>query len=244
MPSSAAAVAVATPCWPAPVSATSRVLPMRRASSACPRTLLILCEPVWFRSSRLSSTRTPSSRSRGSCTRSAATAGRRSRGAGRRARRGRQGRPTPRGTRARAPRTAGTSVSGTNRPPNSPNRPSRVRLAHQRSSTGPPLTRLPASRKGSSSATPVGPRAPTSAAASMNALTLRGSLRPGLASTPVDTSTPHGRTASIALGDVVGREPAGEDAPACRAARLRPAPSRTPRPSPDAGESTRIASAP
>ena len=53
---------VATPCWPAPVSATSRVLPIRLASSAWPRTLLILCEPVWLRSSRLSSSRRPSSR--------------------------------------------------------------------------------------------------------------------------------------------------------------------------------------
>ena len=34
MPKSAAAVAVATPCMPAPVSAIRRVLPMRRASSA------------------------------------------------------------------------------------------------------------------------------------------------------------------------------------------------------------------
>ena len=53
-------MAVATPCWPAPVSATSRLLPMRRASSAWPSTLLILCEPVWLRSSRLSSSRSPS----------------------------------------------------------------------------------------------------------------------------------------------------------------------------------------
>ncbi len=59
MPNRAAAVAVATPCWPAPVSAMSRVLPMRRASSAWPMTLLSLCEPVWARSSRLSRTRTP-----------------------------------------------------------------------------------------------------------------------------------------------------------------------------------------
>ena len=51
--SSAAAVAVATPCWPAPVSAMTRRLPMRRASSAWPRTLLILWAPVWQRSSRL-----------------------------------------------------------------------------------------------------------------------------------------------------------------------------------------------
>src|SRR5690242_9692899 len=36
-----------------------RDLPIRRVSSACPRTLLILCEPVWLRSSRLSSTRAP-----------------------------------------------------------------------------------------------------------------------------------------------------------------------------------------
>jgi len=52
-------VAVATPCWPAPVSAMMRRFPMRRASSTWPRVLLILCAPVWFRSSRLSSTTMP-----------------------------------------------------------------------------------------------------------------------------------------------------------------------------------------
>ncbi len=52
-------MAVATPCWPAPVSAMTRFLPMRWVSSAWPSTLLILCEPVWLRSSRLSSTRAP-----------------------------------------------------------------------------------------------------------------------------------------------------------------------------------------
>ena len=45
-PISAAAVALATPCWPAPVSATMRFLPIRFASSAWPMTLLILCDPV------------------------------------------------------------------------------------------------------------------------------------------------------------------------------------------------------
>ena len=59
-PNRAAAVAVATPCWPAPVSAMTADLPMSRVSSAWPSTLLILWEPVWVRSSRLSSTRTPS----------------------------------------------------------------------------------------------------------------------------------------------------------------------------------------
>ena len=49
-----ATVADATPCWPAPVSAMIRFLPMRLASSAWPMVSLILCAPVWFRSSRLS----------------------------------------------------------------------------------------------------------------------------------------------------------------------------------------------
>ena len=49
-----ATVAAATPCCPAPVSAMMRFLPMRLASSAWPMVLLILCAPVWLRSSRLS----------------------------------------------------------------------------------------------------------------------------------------------------------------------------------------------
>ena len=49
-----ATVAEATPCWPAPVSAMMRVLPIRFASMAWPMVLLILCAPVWLRSSRLS----------------------------------------------------------------------------------------------------------------------------------------------------------------------------------------------
>ena len=41
-PSSAQAVAVATPCWPAPVSAMTRVLPRRRVSSAWPERVVDL----------------------------------------------------------------------------------------------------------------------------------------------------------------------------------------------------------
>ena len=52
-------MAVATPCWPAPVSAMTVVLPIRLASSTWPRTLLILWEPVWLRSSRLNQTFAP-----------------------------------------------------------------------------------------------------------------------------------------------------------------------------------------
>lgn len=48
-----AGLTVATPCWPAPVSAMMRRLVMRLHSRAWPRELLILCAPVWFRSSRL-----------------------------------------------------------------------------------------------------------------------------------------------------------------------------------------------
>ena len=58
-PKSAQAVAVATPCCPAPVSAITLRLPIRLASSTCPSTLLILWEPVWARSSRLSRTVPP-----------------------------------------------------------------------------------------------------------------------------------------------------------------------------------------
>jgi hypothetical protein len=43
---SAATVAVATPCWPAPVSAMIRVLPMRLASRIWPMQLFTLWEPV------------------------------------------------------------------------------------------------------------------------------------------------------------------------------------------------------
>ena len=46
IPISAAAVAVATPCWPAPVSAIRRVFPIFFARRAWPSTLLILCAPV------------------------------------------------------------------------------------------------------------------------------------------------------------------------------------------------------
>ena len=60
-------------------------------------------------------------------------------------------------------------------------------------------------------------------AAATNASTFAGSLMPGSASTPDATSTPHGRTAAIAVGDVLGRQPAGQDAPAPASGAARPA---------------------
>src|SRR6266700_1999721 len=59
MPKRAHTVAVATPCWPAPVSAMMRRLPMRRASSAWPSALFSLWAPVWQRSSRFRWMRAP-----------------------------------------------------------------------------------------------------------------------------------------------------------------------------------------
>ena len=53
---------IATPCWPAPVSATMRFAPSRFASSAWPIALLILCAPVCARSSRFSQTSAPQRR--------------------------------------------------------------------------------------------------------------------------------------------------------------------------------------
>ena len=60
-PSRAHTVAVATPCCPAPVSAMMRFLPMRCANNACAIALLILCAPVWFKSSRFKYTGAPMS---------------------------------------------------------------------------------------------------------------------------------------------------------------------------------------
>ena len=75
----------APPRWPWRHRAGRR--PSRPPAGSCPcawpaapgpATLLILCEPVWLRSSRLRSSRQPSSAPRRCGTRSAATAGRRS----------------------------------------------------------------------------------------------------------------------------------------------------------------------
>lgn len=50
---------MATPCCPAPVSAITLVLPILLARRHWPITLLILCDPVWFRSSLLRYTLAP-----------------------------------------------------------------------------------------------------------------------------------------------------------------------------------------
>ena len=96
---------------------------MRRVSSAWPSTLLILCEPVCVRSSRFSSTRTPSR----SDSRAHSVTGVGRPGVAREQRRvlgaERVVVPGAGGTPLRAVRARATSVSGAKRPPNSPKRP-------------------------------------------------------------------------------------------------------------------------
>ena len=51
-PNRAHTVAVATPCWPAPVSAMIRFFPSRCAITTWPSALFTLCAPVCSKSSR------------------------------------------------------------------------------------------------------------------------------------------------------------------------------------------------
>ena len=85
---------------------------MRRASSAWPSTLLILWEPVWLRSSRLSRTRQPSSADEvgalGEQRRAARVVAQQAIELGPE----RRGRPTPRGTRPPAPGTPAPGSRG------------------------------------------------------------------------------------------------------------------------------------
>ena len=245
-PNSAAAVAVATPCWPAPVSAITRCLPMRRVSSAWPSTLLILCDPVWVRSSRFSRTRTPSRSD--SRWHSVTGVGRpayereqlgelapelvgdprgaelglelhRARG---RASRGRSDRRTRRSGRARPVR--GPAGRGARAPPG------RVRSSGHRYGSRavghPVVRRAPRGRAPIRRSRPAA--SPAARASSMNRRSLRASLRPepGVVSTPVDTSTPHGRTRRIACATFSPLSPPARRRRTPGGHRRRPAPSR------------------
>ena len=182
IPSSAAAVALATPCWPAPVSATRRVLPIRLASSAWPSTLLILCEPVWLRSSRLSSRRMPSC----SLRLAHSVSDRRTAGVvaehGRRARRGRQ-------ASAHASRNAGLQLLARGHQCLGYETTTEFAETSRGRSAPPSATSSTPRRRAQSYGTRSGPRCCCGAAArarSMNDLTFIGSLRPGDFSTPDD----------------------------------------------------------
>ena len=125
----------------------------------------------------------------------AARAGRRSRGPGARARRGRRHRPRRVPEPAASSSSAPITVSGTNRPPNSPKRP---RLVGQ------------------------GRAHAASFALRTNALDQAGSLMPGSASTPRAVSTAHGRAVRTASATLSGsRLPASITGARTRAARCQ-----------------------
>ena len=236
-PSSAAAVALATPCWPAPVSATRRVLPIRFASRAWPSTLLILCDPVWLRSSRLSSTVTPSSLAEAMARRGTGWA------AGEVAEQPVElaaeapDRPTPGGTRPPAPRT--------------PARASRARSARRtlrtaRSADGSPirLMRRLAYSSAQSYGKSSGPRYGCGAAAAGvgdERLELQRVLAAGLTARRRTTRRRPTGARVDGAGDVVGRQAAGEDDPQALGHVVDQPQSNT-LPEPGAGASTRIMS--
>ena len=118
-------------------------------------------------------------------------------------------RPRPRVKAASSSSQAGISDSGTKRPPNRPKRPSAAGSRHQRRPLDAVTIRSPPpSRRAPAAAVLVlvgGRRGPGRAAT--NARTLRGSLRPGDCSTPVDTSTPQGWTASMPSATFSGVSP-------------------------------------
>ena len=209
-PSRAQAAALATPCCPAPVSATMRLAPRRRASSACPMALLILCAPVCARSSRLSHTFAPQRAERRAAKVSAVgrpTQLRQLRGelrlevatrAGARARRARA---------ARAPGSASPARSGRRR-----DRSGRAHRGSGRRSSSASRPRGPA-EAAMHHGNPPWQSAARCARRARRADELRdraGLFTPGRSSTPLDTSTPKGCTADDRRGDVTGVEAAGE----------------------------------
>ena len=197
-PSSAHAVAVATPCWPAPVSAMMRVLPMRRASSAWPSALLILCAPVWSRSSRLSQTGWPTA----SESRRASYSG--------------VGRPAK--SRSRRCEVGVVAVVGARLDPR------RLELGergHQRLGDELAPVGAEAVLDGGHAAQPP-PASP--AAISRKRRTFSGSLMPGSRSVPGRGVDRPRVDVGDRLGEVVGAEAAGEDQRRLRAPPLEQAP--------------------
>ena len=200
-PSSAHAVAAATPCWPAPVSAITRGLPMRQASSACPSALLILCEPVCVRSSRLSQTWPPVSSDRRAVVE----------------RRGPAHVVAQQGVELVAVGGVGALQPG--RLELVQRRDERLRHVAAAVGTEAPLDRRRAHAADTSAAS-------AASTAWKNASSLAWSLRPGSASVPLAVSTANGRACLIArptLSGVSPPESTNGGVPGCR----RASPSRS-----------------
>ncbi len=209
-PSSAQAVAVATPCWPAPVSAMTRVLPRRRVSSAWPErvvdlvgagvgeVLALQVQPQAGDARRLRPS--PASRAR--------LAGTARRG-GRRGRAASGGRRMSRAARAAPPRNAGRGAGRRRR-----SRAGRARPSGSRARTG-RRTRAP-SPSGRRRRPRGGPRGPG----------VGRERRVG----PVVAGGPGALDEERDAERVLARPPAGERAaPRCRTRRRRRRPARTQR---------------
>ena len=144
---------VATPCWPAPVSATSRRLAhalgqQRLAEHVVDLVRAGVVEVLALRAARARRARSPRLVALGEGRRAAGVVAqeRVELGAERR------DRPTPSRNAASSSWHAGTSVSGTKRPPNSPKRPSAVGFApcRRRSPVGPHSSSCPVVRAATS----------------------------------------------------------------------------------------------
>ncbi len=178
-------MAVATPCWPAPVSAMIRRLPIRVRQQRLAEGVVDLVRAGVVEVLALEVDRCCRRPRTGAAPGRAARGGRRSRAGGRTARPGSRDRRAPRSTPPRA-RPAPASAS-----------PARTGPRRGRSGARRALIRSPPS--------------PTPFTAAANASSLAGDLRPGLDSTPLATSTANGLDRRDRARDVGRVEPAGQD---------------------------------
>ena len=214
-PNRAAAVAEATPCWPGSGLGDDPPLAHAPGEERLPDHVVQLVRAGVGQVLPLEQHPHARAAPTGAGTRSPGSGGRRSGAAGRRARRWNSGSAQASLKAASRSRQAGISDSGTNRPPNSPNRPSGPGSAIRLMSPRPASRRArrgPVPRPGS------GSRASASVSAAraltMKSRTLSGSLRPGADSTPEETSTPRGPQVGHGLGHVARAQAARDDEPA------------------------------
>ena len=202
-PTRAQAAALATPCCPAPVSAITRRAPSRRASSACPSALLILCAPVCARSSRLSHSSAPQRAE--------------SLGAGVNA----VGRPDPLAQLSLQLALKVSVAEPAARPARVARAPGSVSRAHsaRRTARSDRAHRESGRRAAHRAPARVQPRLHQHHVRSRrrhgplctNSRIISGLLRPGADSTPLDTSTPKGRTVCTAAATFAAFKPPGKN---------------------------------
>ena len=219
-PKSAAAVAVATPCWPAPVSAIRRRFPIRFVRRPLADHVVELVR------ARVQEVLTLQQYLDAELAAQSLT-GRDRRGAAaevgehrRRTAHGRRGLTRRRGRRRRAPRTQGPGPRARSCPPNSPNRP--VVDGSIKESTGRALPSYARQSKGLVGLLVARSGCPAARAAAMNAATFRGSFYAGRGLDARRDVDAKGRDPVDRLGRrSSGSSPPAEDEPAGAAPALR-----------------------